>query len=47
MSPVGWGLAFLHVAVVALLGQVAFVLLGPRDLAGDRGRAPGRAADRA
>jgi MFS family permease len=47
MSPMGWGLAFLHVAVIALLGQVAFVLLGPRDLAGDRPRASGRSADRA
>ena len=47
MSPLGWGLAFLHVAVIALLGQVAFVLLGPRDLVGDRHRARGRSADRA
>jgi len=47
MSPIGWGLAFLHVAVIALLGQVTFVLLGPRDLAGDRPRASGRSADRA
>jgi MFS family permease len=47
MSPMGWGLAFLHVAGIALLGQVAFVLLGPRDLVGDRRRAPGRSADRA
>jgi MFS family permease len=47
MSPMGWGLAFLHVAVIALLGQVAFVLLGPRDLVGDRHRARGRSADRA
>jgi len=47
MSPMGWGLAFLHVAGIALLGQVAFVLLGPRDLAGDRRRAPVRTADRA
>jgi MFS family permease len=36
MSVMGWGLAFLHVAVIALLGQVAFVLLDPRDLPGDR-----------
>ena len=36
MSPLGWGLAFLHVAVVALIGQVGFTLLRPRDLAGDR-----------
>jgi MFS family permease len=47
MSPMGWGLAFLHVAVIALVGQVAFVLLGPRDLVGDRRRARGRSADRA
>jgi predicted MFS family arabinose efflux permease len=47
MSATGWGLAFLHVAVVALLGQAAFVLLGPRDLAGDRPRASARSADRA
>jgi len=36
MSATGWGLAFLHVAVVILLGQLAFVALRPRDLAGDR-----------
>lgn len=36
MSAFGWGLAFLHVAVVAFLGQLAFMALGPRDLAGDR-----------
>ena len=36
MSATGWGLAFLHVAVVALIGQIGFVLLRPRDLAGDR-----------
>lgn len=43
MSPLGWGLAFLHVAGIVLLGRFAFVLLAPRDLAGDRaGR--GRAA---
>jgi len=36
MSAFGWGLAFLHVAVVSLLGQLAFIVLGPRDLAGDR-----------
>ena len=39
MSPAAWGLAFLHVAVVTLLGQLAFVALRPRDLAGDRTRA--------
>jgi MFS family permease len=36
MSALGWGLAFLHVALVVLLGQLAFMALGPRDLAGDR-----------
>jgi len=41
MSAAGWGLAFLQVAVVALVGQVAFIALRPRDLAGDRGR-PGQ-----
>jgi MFS family permease len=36
MSMLGWGLAFAHVAVVALLGQLVFIALRPRDLAGDR-----------
>jgi len=36
MSAFGWGLAFLHVAIVAMIGQMAFIALGPRDLAGDR-----------
>ena len=36
MSPMGWGLAFLHIAVVALIGQLGFVALRPRGLAGDR-----------
>ena len=44
MSAIGWGLAFLHVAVVALLGQIAFVALRPRDLAGDRSLASGSGA---
>jgi predicted MFS family arabinose efflux permease len=39
MSATGWGLAFLHVAVVGVLGQLAFTALGPRELAGDRGAA--------
>src|SRR5262245_57204306 len=42
MSPVGWGLAFLHVAAIALIGQVAFIALRPRDVAGDRGIATSR-----
>ena len=42
MSTLGWGLAFLHLAVVALIGQIGFTLLRPRDLAGDRSRAAAR-----
>jgi len=42
MSPIGWGLAFLHVAGITLLGRLAFVALAPRDLTGDRSWAPGR-----
>jgi hypothetical protein len=38
MSTVGWGLAFLHIAVVGLVGQIAFTALRPRDLAGDQPR---------
>jgi MFS family permease len=39
MSPLSWGLAFLHIAVVGLIGRLAFVTLAPRDLVGDkRGR---------
>ena len=34
MSARAYGLAFLHVAVVALLGQLGFTALRPRDLAG-------------
>jgi predicted MFS family arabinose efflux permease len=40
MSPIGWGLAFLHVAVIALIGQIGFVALRPRDLAGDQPLSP-------
>ncbi len=36
MSPLGWGLAFLHLGIVVLAGRFAFVWLAPRDLAGDR-----------
>jgi MFS family permease len=36
MSGTGWGLAFLHIAVVGLAGQIAFTALRPRDLAGDQ-----------
>ena len=42
MSALGWGLAFLHVAIVSLLGQIVFRALGPQDLVGDRSRSPGR-----
>jgi len=38
MSVRGWGLAFLHIALITVVGQVAFRLLAPRDLAGDRSR---------
>jgi predicted MFS family arabinose efflux permease len=41
MSAMGWGLAFLHVAVAVLLGQLGFMALRPRDLAGDRSAAAG------
>jgi MFS family permease len=44
MSNIGWGLAFLHVAVVVLAGRVAFALMRPRDLEGD-GRAPPTVGD--
>jgi predicted MFS family arabinose efflux permease len=37
MSQIGWGLAFLAVAVLMLLALVAFWLIRPRELAGDRG----------
>jgi MFS family permease len=47
MSATAWGWAFLHVAGIGMLGQVAFVLLGPRDLTGDRRRGPAPRADRA
>lgn len=36
MSATGWGLAFLHVAVGALVGQIDFTALRPRDVAGDQ-----------
>ncbi len=37
MSARGWALAFAHVALVGLLGRVAFSRLGPGALHGDRG----------
>lgn len=36
MSARGWGLAFLHIAVITLIGRLCFRWLRPRDLAGDR-----------
>ncbi len=36
MSVMGWGYAFAGTAVVLLAGRTAFVILRPRDLAGDR-----------
>ena len=40
MSLFSWGLAFLHVGIVVLIGRFAFVWLAPRDLAGDRAGRP-------
>jgi MFS family permease len=36
MSPLGWGLSFLVVAGLMAVGLVAFTMLRPRDLEGDR-----------
>jgi predicted MFS family arabinose efflux permease len=36
MSPTAWGLSFLVIAALMALGLVAFALLRPRDLEGDR-----------
>jgi len=40
MSLFGWGLAFLHVGIVVLIGRFAFAWLAPHDLAGDRAGRP-------
>jgi MFS family permease len=37
MSPLGWGLAFVVVAVMMGLALSAFAIIRPRELAGDRG----------
>ena len=37
MSPIAWGLAFLVVAVLMALALATFVIIRPRELAGDRG----------
>jgi MFS family permease len=45
MSTLGWGLAFLVIASLMLLALVAFAIIRPRELAGDRGSAqPARKA---
>ena len=36
MSQLGWGIAFLHIGVLMLLGRLCFFRLRPRDLPGDR-----------
>ncbi len=36
MSPIAWGLSFLVIASLMMVGLVAFTLLRPRDLEGDR-----------
>lgn len=36
MSTMGWGLAFLHLTAAMLLGRVAFAVLRPKALPGDR-----------
>ncbi|MDH3412086.1 MAG: hypothetical protein OEM98_06315, partial [Gammaproteobacteria bacterium] len=35
-SVLNWGLGFAHLAVLMLIGPVAFLILKPRDLSGDR-----------
>jgi MFS family permease len=37
MSRIGWGVAFLAIAVLVLLELTVFCLMRPRELAGDRG----------
>jgi hypothetical protein len=36
MSPLGWGLSFAVIAVLMAMALVAFAILRPRDLEGDR-----------
>ncbi|UYN93611.1 MAG: MFS transporter [Enhydrobacter sp.] len=38
MSPLGWGLSFLVIAVLMAGALVAFLIIRPRELEGDRGR---------
>ncbi len=42
MSRVGWGMAFLVIAVLMAIALVAFWAIRPRELAGDRGEEPKR-----
>jgi MFS family permease len=42
MSTMGWGMAFLAVAVLMLIALIAFCLIRPRELVGDRGAEPDR-----
>jgi MFS family permease len=42
MSTLGWGVAFLAVAILMLIALVAFCVIRPRELAGDRGAEPER-----
>jgi hypothetical protein len=37
MSPVGWGLAFVVVAALMAGALAVFVVIRPRELAGDKG----------
>ncbi|MEL0021563.1 MAG: hypothetical protein VW709_16995 [Rickettsiales bacterium] len=38
-SPQAWGVAFMHLSVVVLVGLIILRVLKPTDLAGDRARA--------
>ena len=39
MSPIGWGISFLAVAMLMLLALITFWLIRPRELEGDRSKA--------
>ena len=39
MSPIGWGMSFLSVAMLMVLALITFWLIRPRELEGDRGKA--------
>jgi dipeptide/tripeptide permease len=38
MSPIGWGMSFLAVAVLMAIALVTFWLIRPRELEGDKNR---------